>query len=85
MKFCFRISFSLSLSILRQVLPELSIKTGQKLLVSPLKMVLALYKSAFHPKRSDFDGIGQSSTYKDIFSPSQKRRNIFKIYQDKSV
>ena len=47
----------------------------------------ALYKSVFPSKRPDFDGIGQSCPYKDIFFPSQrsfwaqKRNNISKINQ----
>ena len=35
---------------LKQVFPKLSIKTGQKVLVPPLKMELALYFRVFHPK-----------------------------------
>ena len=41
---------------------------GEKTLVSPLKSCLALFFQVFRPKRPDFDGIGQSCTYKENFS-----------------
>ena len=67
-----KITFKLNITKPKTIFAEIKHQNGPKVLVSPLKTVLALCKSIFHPKRPDFDGIGQTSTYKDIFSSSQR-------------